>query len=237
MDALTRRLLMGAVKRRGIEYVGGAILPIAPGTTTPSIGLTSLTGGLASSPASGDFVVAMALSVRGSDMDLSASGYTQIAELHADDNVDTNLYVGRKFMGGSPDSSVTFSSDITNLFVLGVSVWRGVDPTTPLDVTPVTATGINSGIPNPPAITPVTAGSRIIVIGGSPRGTNDLTQAGSELANFMSDTATGGSIHHLAFGHYDDWVSGSFDPTAFQIDGSDSTSHSWAAATIALRPA
>jgi hypothetical protein len=72
-------------------------------------------------------------------------------------------------MGATPDTSITLTGGTLSADDAGavvVQVWRGVDPTTPFDVTQTTATGTNSVLCDPPAITPVTPGA-VIVSGGA----------------------------------------------------------------------
>jgi len=117
-------------------------------------------------------------------------------------------------------------------------VFRGVDPTTPMDVTLTTATGGNSVLANPPSITPVTAGAWIACFGFGAHtdGTDTYTSAG-DLTLFTSSGGNTTNDGTAGAGYKDDWVSGSFDPGAWTFSGTDSTSFSWCAVTVALRPA
>jgi hypothetical protein len=171
------------------------------------------------------------------------AGYTGIlSHDYRDDSNDSNFRASYKFMGSTPDSSVSIPP--TNATTAGVAyviyVFRGVDPTTPLDVTPQQTGGTNTGVPNPPAITPSTAGAWIMVIGGA------AAAAGAAMTNPTGMSA--GTNHFrsavdsartndpvIGAALKTDWASGAFDPNAF--GGSTSTNTgSWSAITIALRP-
>lgn len=233
--------LMGATSAAAanIEYVGGYTQGFVGGTTNRTITLTSLTGGLASAPAAGDLVIVYFGTGATVDRNLVVSGYTEVVELYSNDNYDTNLVVAYKFMGGTPDTNFvltggTLSSNDAG--AVAIQVWRGVNQTTPLDVTETTATGTNSVLCNPPAITPVTEGA-VIVSGGAGRPEVESgTYSSSDLTAFL--TAFGSDINDVVIGlGYYVWTSGSFDPAQFTYSISDSTNNSWAAVTLALRPA
>ena len=95
-------------------------------------------------------------------------GYTIVADLYADDTRDMNLGVAFKIMGDPVDEVVSMSPTGSSSYptAAALHVWRGVDQASPLDVSRTTATGINSGTPNPPAILPVTEGAIILICDG-----------------------------------------------------------------------
>ncbi len=224
-----------------IAYVGGYVDGFAGGTTDRTITLTSLTGGLASAPAGGDLVIVYFGTGSNTDRNLVVSGYTEVAELYSNDVYDTNLVAAYKFMGGTPDTSVTLTGGTGSTSdggAVAVQVWRNVNPVTPLDVTSTTATGINSVLCDPPAITPTTTGS-IIVSGGAGAHDNDEgaeTYSSSDLTAFISDGSGDTNAVTIGLG-YKAWTSGSFNPAQFTFSAGDDTSFSWAAVTLALRPA
>lgn len=233
------KALLGATAA-GIEYVGGYVQGFAGTTSNVVISLTSLTGGIASAPAAGDLVIVYFGTGSDVNRDLVVAGYTEIVELYSNDIYDTNLAVARKFMGGVPDTSFTLTGgtlDTSDAGAVAVQVWRGVDAVTPLDVTRTTATGINSVLCDPPAITPITPGA-IIVSGGA--GAHDeegsQTYSSSDLTSFISVGRSDTNSVTIGLG-YHVWTSGAFNPAAFTFSGSDDTNFSWAAVTLALRPA
>jgi len=246
---LAHQLRRATPKRQRPSYVGG----VAAGrytATTPagsvSVDLTSLTGGIASAPAAGDLVVAAFASGGGSATDftmaMTTSGYTTVADLRSADSYYINLGVFYKVMESTPDTTAQAGATAdVNCRVLAVQVWRGVDPTTPLDVTSMTATGANSGIPNAPGITPSTPLSVVIAAGAacgyilSPY--LEVLTVPSGMANVSASISSTGSANlaTAALASYD-WVSGAYDPAAFG-GGTSSVYCAWAAATLALRPA
>jgi len=224
-----------------ISYVGAAT-----SQNGNAVSLASLSGGIGGPVLEGDFVLvghSMASTANQAPL-VTQAGFTNLTDLFGDDSVDINLVVAHKRMGSTPDTSVTvntvgtISADAHNTVAL---VFRGVDPTTPFDVTHTTAVGANTGVPNPAAITPVTAGAQIVLIvagaftgfaAGStytaaPSGYGDLVQA------ILTSTSRDGMIGAARKA----WSgSGADDPGTFATLNA-SASSSWAAYTIALRPA
>jgi len=228
-----------------IAFVGGATAKKAGATSGDStLALNSgLTGGSRGNVEANDFVIAV-YSVGGfSDLTLAitdgTTGYTLIgSELYADDTRDINLRVAYKFMGGTPDTATTFGpTTSTNVSgAVAVYVFSGVDQTTPIDVAAVTATGINTGQPNPGSITPSTSGAVVVAVGGG-TDTVDNTFTSSDLSSFATNGGEGASTRKGTLGiGYIAWTSGAVDPAAFG-GGSTATTESWGAVTCALRPA
>lgn len=122
-----------------------------------------------------------------------------------------------------------------------VMVFRNVDPTTPLDVTTVTSSGINNILPNPPSITPVTDGALIVHIGSgtAPIGSVNFSEpsdgSASILRNNYEYSAVGRIISMAATKA---WSSGdgAFNPDQYSgfSNRTDGARH---AVTLALRPA
>ena len=167
------------------------------------------------------------------------TGYTETAALFANDINDSNMKLGYKLMGATPDANVQVDGTGTSADagVLIVQVWRGVNQTTPVDVTPVTVTGGNTRIPNPAAITPVTAGAKILVFGGAAHAeASALPLSADYLSAVTTREGVGGTYRNSALMGSVNWTSGAYDPAPFTISG-DSVSDSWIAVTLALRPA
>lgn len=225
----------------GIEYVGGAKVAFNGSTTVGGqLSLTGLTGGIDTQPREGDLVIVLYANPGPADrnVQITTADYIEIADLWADDNTDANLGVFRKFMGASPDTVIDVPATGNAGYggVVIASVWRGVDPSTPLDVTSTTATGINTGQPTPPAITPATEGAFIVVAGhGS---CQDGT--GNNAANFTNSDLTAFQTTFSPFCAagmgYKEWTGGTFTPVIWG-GGSANIRSAWAACTIALRPA
>lgn len=175
---------------------------------------------------------------------LTPSGYTAVhTDNYQNDTSDSNFQVSRKLMGATPDTSVAIpaSNAITDGLGYAIYVFRGVDTTTPEDVTTVVFGGINSGIANASPITPVTAGAWIAAFAGAavasgavftnPVGMSTTTnhfRSATTGVGLTNDANIGGAL-------YTAWTSAIYDPAAF--GGSTSTNTgSWSAVTIALRP-
>ena len=230
----------------GIQFVGGNTLGKLGSTSSSStIALNSgLTGGSDSGVSAGDFVIAVFGSSATADRTLAitdgTSNYTLIdSELWSDDTRDTNLRVAYKFMGGTPDTATTFGPTGDNADAGGTAVYvfRGVDPSTPLDVAAVPATGTDTSRADPPSITPTTAGAFIVCVGAAAHDGDIDTFTSSDLVGFLTVGRGDTNDITIGIGHKADWASGPFDAAAFGHTQADSPAFSWAAMSIALRPA
>lgn len=225
-----------------LTYVGGNTGTWAGATSgNNNVSLTALTGGSDSAAQAGDIVVAAYATSSTANRALTISdgttNYTLAgSELYANDIHDANLRVAYKVLSGADANAVFGPTGNTNEAGAGaVHVWRGIDSTTPLDVTVVTATGIDTGRPNAGTITPATAGAIVLVAcAGAANIGAAFTQPGSELSNFRSVNSSGLHSAMIGIGSYA-WSSGAFDPVAW-TGGSATASDSWAAITLALRP-
>lgn len=227
-----------------ITFVGKATAGKVGATSgTSTISLSSgLTGGSRDHVQAGDLVIAIFATGSAADRTLSitdgTTDYTLTGnELYANDTEDTNLRVGRKFMGVTPDGSVTFgpTGNTADAGTMGVMVFSGVDATTPLDVAVTEATGTNTGAANPPSITPATAGAYVVAIGATGCNTGATAFTSSDLTDFASVAQLDTEESALGFGYIAWSGSGAVDPAAFT--GNTGTSNSWCAMSIALRPA
>ncbi len=225
-----------------LQYVGGAS---ATGTAASyTVSLTALTGGIGSAPIEGDIVVvctafgytaASAPAVLGNNSGAYPNAFTA---LHVNDTWDTEFGVEYQVQGATPDTTLTISRVASTAYGGGAvaHVWRGADPTTPLDVTTLTATGSNGSRPNPPAITPVTAGAVVLACGAGTQGASGSAfTVFSGMGNAVSINADGSTSDAGVLIASVAWTSGSYDPAA-ATGGATSTSSSWAAATLVLRP-
>lgn len=156
---------------------------------------------------------------------VTSTGYTTIYSSGGSEN-------GRyyyKVMGASPDGTITFNQ--TDGIAIG-QVWRGVNTSTPLDVTSTTATGV-TGMPNPPSITPTTDGCLIVIMGAlDDDSVESSVTAPSGFENILKqqDNSFVGTVMMAT---YLQSSAGAIDPDAFGGTGTDD----WSAVTVALRPA
>lgn len=234
-----------------IPYFGTAFAAVElVGTTTASgtlsaydMPLTALAGGIGSAPAAGDLVVVVNtfINTKNFDPGVGTAGYTEVADLYSNDSLDTNLSVDYKVMGSTPDTTVSCngSSATADASVCLALVFRGIDSTTPLDVTATSITGTSAEDIDCPSTTPATSGALVVCLGGAvggalPSGAFTWPSGYTEGADISSDP---GNVA-LAVGAYTRWSgSGAEDPGAFALTMGTSGSDSWGAVTLALRPA
>lgn len=224
-----------------ITYVGGQVGGRAGATSTTNI-TYALTGGTNSTPQAGDFVVITV--VVGSQARTPACAvtapatWTNLTQINANGTTyDTSLNVSYKFMGGTPDTTFTLPStgNIADAQRYTVQVWRGVDTSTPLDVTSVSASGTATGRPNPGSITPTTSGAYVLICGGGAAATGaSYTAPANYTTNFLTGSTADTNDAMVGSG-YRAWTSGAEDPAAY-TGGTNNAVDSWAAYTLALRP-
>ncbi len=178
------------------------------------------------------------------DMATVTANYNEVADLFSNDTDDTNMGVWWKLMGASPDSDVVVNAvggTDASLAVV-VMVFRGVDQTTPMDVTPTTAEAqLNTADPNPPSINhnnpsgvwTVIAGASGHVLGGASTYTFPTGYTTGAIDRGHDDT----NDITVGLGYRSSGVSDPEDPGTMNHSGTDSTTNSWTAATLALRPA
>lgn len=240
----------GSAPRGNISFVGsgGTTTVHTTGTSYDFSSLVDATGGTPTIQ-EGDYVF-VEISHGGTSIHMgSIAGYSTVfgSAISSSDSTINTFQQFYKKMGATPDTSVAIpggsasgSSQAVTVYVL-----RGVHPTTPLDVTPTSATGNNGGNPNPPAITPATAGAWLIITGamcsdttvGAPAAFSNPSGMSAVTNHFRTTSATATS-RHAAIGTSlkTDWVSGSFDCGAFST-GNNHARQAWCAAAVALRPA
>lgn len=225
-----------------ISYVGGQTNFILGSTTADATITFALTGGTDATPLNGDLVVICVAASRAGPAGVTSligGSYTSTTQLTANDAQDSASQVHYKFMGGTPDTTftVTRSGDTASGQAWTVHVFRGVDSTTPLDTTTTTATGLDTGRPNPAAITPVTTGAWIYIGTGCAAangvGATFTYSAFTAVLTTLCDETTNEAV--VGSGYYDAWTSGAYDPAA-STTGPTSVNSSWTATTMAFRP-
>ena len=170
------------------------------------------------------------------DMDMVTAGYTELADLFADDTLEANLGVFRKVQGVTPDTTAVFDGHggSADGVAAAVVVLSDVDTVTPEDTATTTATGINDGTPDPPSITTVTAGAWVIAIGGS--SAEDVPTAPANYENLVTDlNAADAGKSSVMMATRLIASPTSENPGVFGNIVVDITD-AWAAATIAVRP-
>lgn len=172
---------------------------------------------------------------------VNTSGYAELADLYANDTRDANLSVSWKRMGATPDTTVEILGSGSGTIPVSaiVRVYRGVDTTTAIDVTTTTATNLNGSRANAPSITTVTNGAWVLACMAStgdgtptdftgPSGMNNFIQEQGVVAGVRSTITSLADIERA--------TAGAYDPAAL-TGGESTSSDSWCACTVALRPA
>lgn len=221
-----------------ITFVGSRSFSFNTTASSHTVTLTSLSNGINFAAKSGDLVIISYASGRLTDIDMAATGYTEVADLYGNSTFDINLWVGYKYLT-STDTQATITASATSTTagsVAIVNVLRGVDSTTPIDATTVTVTSTGSGRPNPGAITPVTKDALIFVAGAG--GGQSVSQSYNtpDLLKFNTNwgLSTSSAIILTGIRYWNG--SGAFDPGAFTAGGTDAATRASAAATLAIRP-
>lgn len=174
-------------------------------------------------------------------MPTPTGGWTALGEHYANGTIDTNVAVFAKKMGASPDASVTFvgPGGASNGTIGVAMVLKGADITT-LDVAAVLAAGTATSVPNPGSVTPVTTGAFICVVGAGAAGTGAAFTNPGDLATTTNHYRSGNHAETndiaIFMGFKENWTSGAFDPAA-QGGGNVNAANSWAAVTLAIKPA
>jgi hypothetical protein len=194
-------------------------------TTIQSNGSLSLPGGMQEN----DIVILLQASDSGTPA--VPSGYTSI---FSDAGGAPSCSISRKFMGSTPDTSVTISDwSGANQEAAIAYVMRGVNTTTPIDVAAVSAAN-GTGNPNPPSTSTVTAGAAVLACGflDDDNATVSALSGYSDLAQVFTNAAAGATCTLMV-----SWKEiaspGAEDPGTYSTTGDDA----WVGVTFALRPA
>jgi hypothetical protein len=231
--------LLGANAAGGLEFVGGATATNSS-SSAPTFALSGrLSGGLATSPAAGDLVIAAVGFVNSTDRTITAlsSGWTQVADLYANDVADTQLGVFYKYLTAA-DANVQFSLGVTTLSRFAVHVWRKADSSSPLDATTTTATRTANSAPDAPSITTVTDQAVVIAVGvGAAHSASSMSlTVPSGMENFFkSPDPTASDIPQIVIASIFVSPAGAYNPPVFGGNRAG-TGNTACAATLAIRP-
>jgi len=162
---------------------------------------------------------------------VSTSGYTNLVDVI--NGTLCHLYVGRKIMGATPDTSVTClgSGNAQDATAYTAMVFRGEDTTTPEDATTTTANAA-TGNPDPPSITTVTNGAWVLAIGLS-AGNNATITGPSGYSNLNTSQDTDTRPINAMGATKEITTAGAENPGAY----SGLPSNSVCSASVAIRPA
>lgn len=174
-----------------IVYVGGYTFNDSGSSKTSSTVSydSNLTGGISSSVKAGDLVVVATAFNDSPDIGISNStGFTELADLYANDTYDPNLGVYAKVMTSSPDTSITLTYSSGVFPISAVMVFRKVNTATPVGSV-VTSTQTNTGQPNPPS-SPITNNDIYLCVGAgsgsSAPGTEQNDFTSSDMDTFIT---------------------------------------------------
>jgi hypothetical protein len=227
-----------------ISFVGSAEGSAINGGNV-TLDLTALSGG--GSLQQNDLVI-VAYSIGDNDtvdfdMAMVTADYNEVADLFSNDSADAYLGVYWKVMGATPDTTAEVDGQGgTDAAVAAVAmVFRGVDTTTPMDVTPTTDTGNSADHPNPPSINHNNPSGVWTVIAGccgnaGGVGTETFTFPTGYTTNAVDVSCNDTTKTTLGMGYRTDPADPE-DPGQMTWSGASALSDSWCACTIALRPA
>lgn len=179
--------------------------------------------------------------------DTSGLTWTEVADLYANDTADINLSVSWAIVTGTPPTAAIFTgpNNAANSGGAAVFAFTGADLTTPMDVSVTTATGINTAVADAPSITPVTTGASFFAAEAAAEPNNstfsfslDSPDIGYTGASVNSAAGTTNDGDAAGYTKVNAGIAGvAEDRPAQPHGGTDSTSNSWAAVMMAIRPA
>jgi len=164
----------------------------------------------------------------------SVSGWTQVGSTTNQGIYYVSLW--RKVMASTPDTSAVCSGGGNadhGTAAVGYCL-RGVDTSTPEDVTPVITQGTGQVIPDPGAITPTTSGAWVVVF-GSNNYSDPAVTVPSGYSNGTNKNANDAEDSTVAVASKS-WTSGEENPAAW-TGWSSVAASDWVAITVAVRPA
>lgn len=169
----------------------------------------------------------------------TASGWTQlIVSEENTDGRDTAQSLWYKVATSASETSPTFEINASNAHTVVIHVFRGVDTTTPIDVTTTTNGGQNNTTAAAPAITTATNNAAVVVFGGQSH--DDLTAYGAPSGYTAGEFDDVGAGSHWAFAYsaylLDAGTAGTETPGAWTHTDNGSAVADYQNLTVALRP-
>lgn len=229
-----------------IQFVGYSYDTTADGRSKYYLNPTALAGGIDTMARAGDLLI-VCFAAGGTTApayglsDAGGLSWTVAGTAYGDDTGDALLDVRYAIAATDPVSSIISNAVTVQDFAFILTVWRGVDPSVPVDSTPQFASGIDSSVPNPPASLSVTrAGCSAVAIGvaAMPDGAQPAITAppsGFTTALTVNRATNSAPDASISVGYKNNVTSGAAtNPGTFTVS-STSTSSAWAAATLILR--
>lgn len=158
-----------------------------------------------------------------------SEGWTQIADLYADDTYDCNLGVSYKLFPPEYDTLVDIS--LSHACIPHLVFIENIDHTDPFYTTATTATGINSPTPTPPSISEPGSGVICSIVASHSGVTESKLRNDDAYVLSGSYYRTGISVA-MAFNYAKDMLP---HFTEWQRESSAPASCSWAAVTVGIR--
>lgn len=219
------------VINHGIEFVGAK--SYGWNGANQAINLKGLTGGVSANPETGDLFFIYTQSVDGSHQPILSppAGFVErVQNVFVEDTYSSRTGLDYGFYDPSRTNGNILAGGQS---VALIAVYRN---TGGFDVPIQTASDINSSFANPPAITPITSGARIVAFGAGASAVDAFDYNDPVDMNRIVKRSFEGSRDPMAMIADLPWSgSGAFDPATFTHAGSQGFD-SWTAATIALRP-
>jgi hypothetical protein len=159
------------------------------------------------------------------------TGYTNIRNGTGATANSLRYRASYKFMGASPDTTITVVAPSSGQYSSVATVWRNVNTTTPLDVT-TTLAEATTGNPNPPSITTTTNHCMIIPtlfeddITAVPTAPSGYTRAAWATGSAQGNGGT------VAQAYLKQTTAGAIDPGTWSVGANNDQ---WISITIALR--
>lgn len=236
MSMMVNPYRFGGGQPTEISFVGSKVAASSAAGNPWNIPLTDLTGGSDSAPQAGDLVLVQGsarITVPG------VTGYATIQNLNVDSGNQACRagWFWKRLTSADTSIDVVRSSSSGEGLIYTIHVFRGVDATTPFDVSETTASSTSAIQINPPSITPVTPGAWIYLGGanGSDAGWGNIgAPSASYLSGYKSAILATSIPHAAGSGYYDAWTSGAYDGAAFT---GVSQPRSMIAIAVALKPA
>lgn len=232
---------VGVSAPANIEFVGAKTYKFSSGS--PTFNFAGLTGGIGQAQ-NGDYFLAWITEVAST---AGVAGYTAppggLGNIHnqrLDDSRDNASRLDHGFINDAATDGGQWHTSLTRTRLGVLLVFRGVNPTTPLDVASVPYGALSTRIPNLPPITPATNGSKIIAIGSGsgPIGPNnyaDPADGSSVLIKDNYEHSTVGRAIFMAVSKAWSTGDGAFDPEPWGgfTNGTDGAA---IGVTLAMRP-
>ena len=233
-DGVTWQRNTGGQDPARILYVGGKTFARAGNTSTATVSLTDLTGGFASSPAANDLVFIAVATGSNASRSQAVTDYSSAASpLYSNGTIDTNLWVGYKTMGSTPDKTVTIpaSGSTDDAQTVAIQVFRDAR----LMLVSNTVTATSNVRADPPAVTTISDNGILLAIGAGGHSAGVATYS-SSIDGFLTVGSDDTFDSTIGFGFSRQQTAGAYNESAFTFSAGLSSSYSSAAVTIGLKP-